>query len=139
MARHHGRELALKALFEHDLAHTPVDSVLARSEDQEPRPDWEFARDLVIGTLDHWPELNKAIETAAIDWKVNRMPVVDRNILRMAAYEIRYEASTPLSVIINEAVELAQSYSTDEAKRFVNGVLSTLAKTFRPEGDPDRH
>lgn len=66
------------------------------------------------------------------------MPTIDRNVLRIAVYELLYEPKTPISVLIAEALELAGDYSTDEAKRFVNGVLSSAAKVIRPQGDEDR-
>lgn len=104
----------------------------------ESSEDQAFAEALARGTSEHMAELDAAIARAAIDWKIHRMPTIDRNILRLAAYEMRFEPEVPVSVIIDEAVELAHAYSTAEAKRFVNGVLATLAKTLRPEGDADR-
>lgn len=138
MSRHHARELALKVLFEHDLAQGNVEHLLARTFDGEDEIDRVFATRLVEGTLTHLSALDEDIQKASIDWKVRRMPTIDRNILRMAAYEMHFDSDVPLSVIINEALELTQSYSTTEAKRFVNGVLGTMAKTVRPEGDQDR-
>ncbi|MDA8193023.1 MAG: transcription antitermination factor NusB [Thermaerobacter sp.] len=138
MARHHARELALRVLFEQDLAHTAVDELLERTLKGVGSDDRAFATLLVSGTNAHLAALDTVIAAAAIDWKVRRMPTIDRNILRLAAYEMVHERSVPVSVIIDEAVELAQSYSTPEAKRFVNGVLATLSRTIRPEGDPDR-
>lgn len=138
MARHRGRELALKVLFEHDLAKTEPDELLHRSLHGEGGEDREFVENLVRGALSGRDRIDGAIEEAAIGWRVGRMPTIDRNILRLAAYELIETPETPISVIIDEALELAQSYSTDEAKKFVNGVLSTLAKRFRPEGDHDR-
>lgn len=138
MARHHAREMALKILFEHDLVHNAMDDLLLRMLATEDAEDAAFTTQVVRGTLEHMADLDKAIESSAIDWKVSRMATIDRNILRMAAYEMEYQKDIPLSVIINEAVELAQSYSTTEAKRFINGVLATLARTFRAEGDLDR-
>ncbi|PSR24155.1 MAG: transcription antitermination factor NusB [Sulfobacillus acidophilus] len=138
MARHHARELALQVLFEHDVAKVSFASVLERTLHEASPVDGEYARILVEGTVSHQDELDAWIEAASRDWHVGRMPPIDRNILRLACYEMAHEAKVPLSVVIDEALELAQDYSTVDAKRFVNGVLGTIAQRVRPEGDPDR-
>lgn len=138
MARHHARELALKILFEYDLAQATLPTVTARTLHGASEADGGYARQLVDGTVTHLKLLDEWISEAARDWRIHRMPTIDRNILRLAAYEMGYEKPVPISVIIDEALELAQSYSTDEAKRFVNGVLATIATKVRPEGDSDR-
>lgn len=138
MARHHARELALKILFEHDLAQATLPNVLERTLKGASETDGAYARKLVEGTAHHQKVLDEWISEAAHDWRIHRMPTIDRNILRLASYEMAHEADVPISVIIDEALELAQAYSTDEAKRFVNGVLAAVATKVRPEGDPDR-
>lgn len=138
MARHHARELALKVLFEHDLAHTAIEDLLTRTLDGESGDDQQYARTLVAGTLGHLGEVDPLVGQAAIDWRLHRMPTIDRNIIRLATFEMLHEPEVPLSVIINEALELTQAYSTVEAKRFVNGVLGKVAEEVRPEGDQDR-
>lgn len=138
MARHRGREIALQVLFEHDLAHSEPKGLLDHALADESTLNQEFARSLVEGIVAHLGELDDRIGKAAIDWKLNRMPTIDRNILRLATYEMLYSKDVPISVIISEALELAQDYSTVDAKKFVNGVLSTLAQEIRPEGDQDR-
>lgn len=138
MARHHARELALKVLFEHDLAHSGLSTVLERTLEGASDQDGAYARVLVEGTTADQKRLDEWIANAAHDWRLHRMPPIDRNILRMACYEMAHQPGIPISVIIDEALELAQSYSTDEAKRFVNGVLGTIAEQVRPEGDRDR-
>ncbi|MCL5116985.1 MAG: transcription antitermination factor NusB [Firmicutes bacterium] len=138
MARHHARELALKILFEHDLAQSTLPTVLERTLRGASEADGAYARELVEGTAAEQKLLDEWISEAAHDWRIHRMPTIDRNILRLASYEMAHERDVPLSVIIDEAVELAQAYSTDEAKRFVNGVLGAIAVKVRPEGDPDR-
>ncbi len=138
MARHRGREIALRVLFEHDLAHTEPKDLLDYALADESDVNRQFASALVQGTSDHLEALDSRIARAAIDWKLNRMPTIDRNILRLATYEMLYSMDVPISVIISEALELAQDYSTTDAKKFVNGVLSTLAREIRPEGDQDR-
>jgi N utilization substance protein B len=137
MARHHAREMALRVLFEYDLAHTDPEELVDRLKSQESL-DREFAQSIVHGVLDHQEQIDRIIAQSSVDWRVQRMPTIDRNVLRIAVYELLFEPTTPISVLIAEAVELAGDYSTDEAKRFVNGVLSSASKTIRPEGDQDR-
>jgi N utilization substance protein B len=138
MPRHDSRELALKILFEHDLTKIDgtmlVDRVIGDRADEDHR----FAAELVQGVLSHEPEIDRNIEKHAIEWRVQRMPTVDRNILRLATYELMGSEAVPISVIIDEALELASVYSTDQAKKFINGVLGQLAIELRPQGDPDR-
>ncbi|MCY0881924.1 MAG: transcription antitermination factor NusB, partial [Firmicutes bacterium] len=136
MARRQSREIALRVLFEYDLSHTPVNEALDRAENDVSLEDAEFAQELVEGALEHLAQIDEAITQASIAWKIQRMPAIDRNILRLSVFEIFYSPQVPISVIINEAVELAKTYSTDEAKKFVNGVLGTIAQMVRPEGDP---
>lgn len=138
MARHQGREFALKVLFEHDLVQTEIDALLNRALAKARADDKLFAEELVRGVLAHRTEIDQAIEGAAIDWSVSRMPVVDRNILRLATYELTETPTVPIPVVIDEALDLAQVYSTEEAKRFINGVLSEVARRVRPAGDDDR-
>jgi N utilization substance protein B len=87
---------------------------------------------MVRGVLEQRSELDRAIDGASSGWRVERMPVVDRAVLRLALYELRNLSSTPTAVVINEAVELAKTYSTERSGRFVNGVLSKLALDERP-------
>lgn len=90
------------------------------------------ARRLVTGVLDHLAELDEAIDAASRRWRLERMPVVDRAILRIGLYELRYHPETPTAVVIAEAVNLAKRFSTENSGRFVNGVLAALAKKERP-------
>lgn len=83
------------------------------------------------GTLDHLHEIDPLIDGAADHWTVDRMPSVDRALLRLATYELSYETHTPTAVILSETVRMAKTYSTQNSARFVNGVLATLAKTLR--------
>ena len=86
-----------------------------------------FVRSLVKGTLEHLFEIDDYINRYAIEWDLTRMANVDRNLLRLAIYEIFYEG-TPLNVAINEALELAKTFSHDEAPRFINGILGKIAR-----------
>ena len=138
MARHYARELALKVLYEHDVAATPLAAVLERTLGGASAQDGGYARQLVEGTAGHQEEIDAWLGEAAHDWRIQRMPPIDRNILRLGCYEMVWEPGVPLSVVIDEALELARAYSTDDAKRFVNGVLGAIAEKVRPDGDRDR-
>ena len=88
----------------------------------------EFARALVTGVQEHRAELDDMIQRHAPEWPVDQMAVIDRNVLRIAIYEFHIAHFTPLKVAINEAVELAKTFGSDSAPRFVNGVLGALAE-----------
>lgn len=86
---------------------------------------------IVEGVVSDLDDLDEMIESVAEHWSVSRMPVIDRNIIRIGLYELRSDAMTPTAVVVSEAVRLAQTYSTERSAAFVNGVLATLAKTIR--------
>jgi N utilization substance protein B len=127
-ARREVRLLALQALFEVDSSHHLPESVLAhRLEEKALSNDGEaFLRQLVFGVLQHQGNLDRIIESIATDWPLEQMAIVDRNILRLAIYEITIGTGTPVKVAINEAVELAKLFGSDSSRRFVNGVLGAL-------------
>ena len=128
--RREARERALSLLYEaevKDLA--PAD--LLQELPLAPDP---FAGDLVAGVGKHQAVIDELITRYSIDWALERMPAVDRNLLRMAVYELLERPEVPVAAAISEAVELAKRYSTDESGRFVNGVLSSIASEVRPEG-----
>jgi transcription antitermination protein NusB len=116
------RDLALQALYQADLL--GLDQ-LAEDLDLPAK-----ARRLAEGVLTHLRELDGIIEAASEHWRIDRMPVVDRAILRLGLFELRHE-NTPTGVVISEAVRIAKAYSTDKSGAFVNGVLATLATTQR--------
>lgn len=115
------RQLALEALYEADQR-----DLTASPEALPPK-----AARLVAGVLDKLPELDLALEDVADHWRVERMSVVDRSILRLGLFELIYETSTPIGVIISESVRLAKRYGTEKSGAFVNGVLATLAHRVR--------
>jgi N utilization substance protein B len=129
--RRRARTLALQALYEVDcVGHLPG-SVIARYLDENPglgEDGANFLRRSVAGTLESAPTLDGWIAGCAPEWPVDELAVLDRNILRLALWEFRVSQETPVKVAINEAVELAKRYSSDNAARFVNGVLGTLAE-----------
>jgi transcription antitermination protein NusB len=97
------------------------------TEDHRVPPVDEFTRTLVQGVNDHRPQIDELISRFARRWSISRMPVVDRTVLRLATYELVHEPTAP-AVVINEAVELAKSLSTDDSGRYVNGVLESIRK-----------
>jgi transcription antitermination protein NusB len=134
-SRHAARKQALDVLYEADLKDRALPLVLAEHlRGDEPLPD--FAVALVRGVHRHREALDSLIEAGARDWTLSRMPVVDRNLLRMGLYEILHDDDVPTAVAIDEAVELAKELSTDNSARFVNGVLARLADAHRPPDPP---
>lgn len=126
--RRRARIVALQALFEIDTTHHSPDAVLQWRLEEVPlaAPGESFARQLVYGVLERRPALDAIIHHIAPEWPIEQMAPVDRNILRLAAYEIMVDGSAPPKVVINEAVELAKLFGSDSSGRFVNGVLGTL-------------
>jgi N utilization substance protein B len=126
-ARRQARISALQALYEIDSTdHLPADAVTYRLEDLPLPPEGEtFLRDLVGGVMKHRDHLDRLIQKYAPAWPVAQIAVVDRNILRIALYELSGATGTPPKVAINEAVDLAKLFGSDNSSRFVNGVLGT--------------
>ena len=131
-SRRKARECALQMLFAADVAEMPPDDVvrsywaeLGESElDETARA---FATRLATGTLSNLEQLDERIRSRAEHWRISRMAVVDRNILRLAVYEFLYEP-TPRTVAINEALEIARRFSTYEATQFINGILDAIKR-----------
>lgn len=123
------RELALQALFSVEIGHRDaaevLDEYLSTFSESAQRL---FVKDLVLGTLEHSRESDERITPLLEGWTIERLPTIDRLLLRMAAFELRHRPQTPRPVIINEAVELAKRFSTEDSGRFVNGVLSALVR-----------
>jgi N utilization substance protein B len=126
------REIALQALYVADVAHNPAAEAFAivtrRDGDDADAETIEFARVLALGTLERLDELDEIIQSHAANWAMNRMAAVDRNVLRLAAYELIARPDTPVGVVIDEAIEIVRKYSAEEATRFVNGILDALKK-----------
>ena len=127
--RRESRERALSLLYEADVKDEPPADVLTALP-VEPDP---FVVDLVRGVGAHGDRIDQLIAKYAIDWTVDRMPLIDRAVLRIAVYELLERADVPTGAVLSEAVELAKRYSTEESGRFVNGVLDRLARELRPE------
>jgi N utilization substance protein B len=124
-----GRELALQALFSVEVGHRDpaevLDEYLVTSGDSAHR---FFVKDLVLGTLEHAGESDEIVAPLLQQWSIERLPTIDRLLLRMAAFELRHRPETPKPVVINEAVELAKRFSTEDSGRFINGVLSSVTR-----------
>ncbi len=127
--RRDARALALQVLYEVDCTRHPVETVLnERLAQNSLRPEAvALARRLVEGVLAQKPRLDVLIRRYAPEWPLEQIALVDRNILRIAIYEMALEEAVPLKVAINEAIELAKLFGSDSTPRFVNGVLGTLA------------
>jgi transcription antitermination protein NusB len=132
--RRAARERALGLLYEAATKEQPVDEVIAALE---VRPD-EFAVEIVRGVEVNTAALDAVIARFARGWSLERMPLLDLTVLRMATFELTERLEIPTAAVISEAVELAKKFSTDNSGRFVNGVLSSIAGDVRGEGDRDR-
>lgn len=120
-------------LFQADVLDVPLaDVVRSEATRAANEPDrlasWTYALEIIDGVSDHRDEINELISSYAQGWTIDRMPNVDRAILRIASWEIIFNDEVPTAVAINEAVGLAKEYSTDDSSRFVNGVLGKIAE-----------
>lgn len=155
--RRTAREMAVQMLYQSDLGGSPLAHIfstfdlseyLAREASAEKRRGWstaeerddsakrrrrveeafEYAQDLVRGTLDNREKIDELIRSQADNWRLERMPAVDRNILRLAIFEMLHEQDTPKLVVLDEAIELAKKFGSEQSGRFVNGLLDGLLK-----------
>jgi N utilization substance protein B len=131
MKRRKAREYALQLLFQLDIRKEKPTATLFKRFWTEYDPDEEvraFTEEIVKGTFKHLRVIDGKILASAKNWSLDRMASVDRNVLRMASYEILYRMDIPPSVTINEAIELAKKYGTDDSGAFVNGILDNVAR-----------
>jgi N utilization substance protein B len=131
MKRRTARECALQLLFQYDFTHKiPDKRELAEfwSIRNEPEDIRNFSEEIFFGTLRHIDEIDRVIGRIAEHWHLERMAAVDRNILRLATYELLYRPDIPVRVAINEAIEIAKKYSSEESPSFINGILDRVAK-----------
>jgi len=123
------RELAMQALFTVEVGHRDPAEVLHETfSHRGVMGERTFVKDLVYGTLEHSEESDAAIAPLLQGWTIDRLPTIDRLLLRMGIFELHHRPQTPRPVIINEAVELAKRFSTEDSGRFINGVLSSASK-----------
>lgn len=126
--RHKSRVIALRVLFQRDIGgRAPTESLQDALSGVSPEVA-DYAKALVEGTLANLADIDRLLRDYASGWEIDRMPAVDRNLLRLGIYELRFRTDIPVAVAIDEAVELAKKYSTAESGRFVNGVLASLAR-----------
>ncbi|MFZ3069810.1 MAG: transcription antitermination factor NusB [Anaerolineaceae bacterium] len=131
-SRTKARIVALQTLYEVDLTDHLLGSVLAeRAQDNDLDPaQYDFAQVISQGVFDNKDQLDQLIAAHAPEWPLDQVAVIDRNILRIALWEVAFYRKTPLKVGINEAVELAKAFGTDSSPRFINGVLGSLAENL---------
>jgi N utilization substance protein B len=131
--RRKAREIVLQALYEAEFAGDAQERVIERQIDRrEPNPETaEYARQLFTRVLSHRDELDGMIESGLDNWEMDRVALVDKNILRFALAEVLYFPDVPSRVIINEAIEIAHRYSSADAGRFVNGLLDRFIRQHR--------
>lgn len=133
--RRTARECALQMLYQHDVGkHVPatiLDSFWEMNE--QPEKVREFASELFRGTISRIKEIDRLIQGHTKNWRLSRMAAVDRNVLRLAVFELLSDVKTPDTVVINEALEIAKKFSTNESAQFVNGVLDSIKNDLLQE------
>jgi N utilization substance protein B len=127
-SRREARERALGMCYELDIRSVGIDELL----DELPAPPDEYAVQLARGVEEHHTDVDALLRKFSEHWALERMPAVDRAVLRIGAYELGWEPDVPSAVVISEAVDLAKQYSTKDSGRFVNGLLSRIAEELRP-------
>lgn len=125
--RTRARELALQFLYQNDLVSQPVErsDEFLRGEERDVETR-RFAKRLISGTVENKPEIDRVIQDVAQNWNISRMAVVDRNVLRLATYELLHCGDIPPKVAINEAIEIGKRYSTQNSGAFINGILDKI-------------
>jgi transcription antitermination protein NusB len=129
------RERALQALYQIDVAATDLDEALSRfwrSFEPVEREVMTLAEELVRGVARHRRDIDETIEGVSQNWRLDRMARVDRNILRLAVFELAHRADAPVKVVIDEAIELGKKYGSESSGAFVNGVLDRIAAALPP-------
>ena len=139
-ARRRARECALQMLFSYDVTHSSVEELIETywGEMAEAAEDVRgFANELVTGTISHLGEIDELIRLRTEHWRITRMAIVDRNLLRLAIFEFLYQPTTPMTVAINEALEIARRFSTHEATQFINGILDAIKRDVESQTVPE--
>jgi len=128
-----GRELAVQTLYQKDLTDAVIGDLL-KSIDVTPGPSEDakrLARELVCGVCEGLDEVDRRIQAVAEHWDLDRMPVIDRNCLRLACFELLFRRDVPFRVILDESIEVAKRYGSEDSGAFINGVLDAIARTER--------
>ena len=128
--RRKAREYALQMLFQWDITHDSIDQIVSTFfADQEEGPAVaDFASQLVTRTVEHVEKIDEMIQRHAEHWRLDRMAIVDRNLLRLATQEFLFDKETPKTVVINEAIEISRRFSSQESPQFINGILDSIKK-----------
>lgn len=136
--RRQARMIALQTLYEYDIANHPPKEILQRhAEERNLHPKVvEYAEELVLGVRDHLADIDAHIQSAAREWPLQQMARIDKNILRLAIYEILFNNTVPAKAAINEAVELAKLFGSNTSGRFINGVLGTIFNRAQQQPTP---
>jgi N utilization substance protein B len=131
-SRRKSREYAMQMLYQWEMGgHTPYQVCSTFFLDRSAEPDVEgFARSLFEGAVEHREELDRLVREHAEHWRIERMAAVDRNILRVAVYELVHHPETPAAAVINEALEIARRFSGEDSVEFVNGILDAVLKAL---------
>lgn len=131
-ARRKARELAVQMLYQFDLSGNLPETIVSTFEElQKSKPNTrEFAIKIFHGTVVHMAKIDEMIQQQADNWRLTRMAVVDRNIIRLSVYEFLHEDDTPKLVIIDEAIEIAKKFGTEKSSQFINGILDGILKRY---------
>ncbi len=135
-ARRRARECALQMLFSYDVTRPSVEELLETFWGELAEASEEvrgFANELAVGTILHLDQIDERIRIRTEHWRIPRMAVVDRNLLRMAVFEFLYQPNTPRTVAINEALEIARRFSTSESTQFINGILDAIKRDLETQ------
>jgi transcription antitermination protein NusB len=124
-------------LFQWDITHDNIEQIQSTfwEGQDEPEETRTFAESLAAGAIEKVEEIDALIGRHAENWRLDRMAVVDRNILRLATYEFIYDAETPKTIVINEAIEIARRFSAQESPQFINGILDSIRKEVESMGE----
>ncbi len=134
--RRKAREYALQILFQYDLANGNMSEIVENfwKEKKANNKIVSFCSQLVNGTIENINEIDKCISHHSMNWKLERMSTVDRNVLRIATYELLFLKEVPPPVVINEAIEVAKKFGTEDSAKFINGILDAIRRSLEENG-----
>lgn len=134
--RRRAREFALQILFQYDLANGNLKEIMDEfwKGKKVNNKIISFCSQLVNGTVENIQEIDRCISRHSLNWKLERMSAVDRNVLRIATYELLFLKETPSPVVINEAIEVAKKFGTEDSAKFINGILDAIRRSLEENG-----
>ena len=138
--RRKSRALALQTLYQWNITRKDVRQILAqlRTHFSPEGEEDEFAEQIVLGVLEHCGQLDQRIEACSEHWRLDRMSLIDRNILRIATFELLYCAETPPKVILNEAIDLGKRFGSDDSGSFINGILDRIQRELGHKSETEQ-